>query len=354
MGMAARCVAAARLAVLAWGLCVALPLGAPWAARPCAAQALVLELPLACAMGPDCTVFQYFDQDPGLGRRDYACGTRTYDGHTGTDLRARDLAHMRAGVPVLAAAPGVVRAVRDHEPDVDARTLSPGALDGREAGNAVVLDHPGGWQTQYSHLRQGSVAVAPGQTVRAGQALGLVGMSGAAAFAHLELIVRRDGAPVDPFTGAGPGREPGQCAPGPGALWSPQALAALAYREIDLLSAGFATAPPDKAALDAGPEPLEHLAPGAPALVFWARLAGVRTGDELACEVLVPGGRTLARKTQTLERDQNAYSVFIGGRLAQGARWPAGEYRARLTLRRKAPGGGWHEPLAVERRLTSP
>ena len=41
-------------------------------------------------------------------------------------------------------------------------------------GNGVVIDHGGGWISQYSHLRSGSVRVHPGDRVSAGQPLGLV------------------------------------------------------------------------------------------------------------------------------------------------------------------------------------
>ena len=72
-------------------------------------------------------------------------------------------------------------------------------LKGRECGNGVVLRHKGGWETQYCHLKQGSVLVKSGQEVWAGQELGFVGQSGKAAFPHVHLSVRKDGKVVDPF-----------------------------------------------------------------------------------------------------------------------------------------------------------
>ncbi len=72
-----------------------------------------------------------------------------------------DLPTMKEGVPVVAAAPGVVTGMRDGMPDVDVRKIGAAALMGRDAGNGVVIDHGDGWVTQYSHLRNGSVAVKP-------------------------------------------------------------------------------------------------------------------------------------------------------------------------------------------------
>ncbi|MCH8001578.1 MAG: M23 family metallopeptidase, partial [Proteobacteria bacterium] len=165
-----------------------------------------LELPVDCQIGAACVVQNYVDQDPGPGARDHTCGPLSYDGHKGTDIRVAGRPEMAAGVAVLAAAPGVVRALRDGEADRAASQAGP------DAGNAVVLDHGSGWESQYSHLRQGSVAVVTGQRVAAGTRLGLIGWSGRAEFPHVEFALRHRGRAIDPFTGApaggGCGREP--------------------------------------------------------------------------------------------------------------------------------------------------
>ena len=50
-----------------------------------------------------------------------------------------------AGVPVLAAAPGVVRGTRDGETDRLVRSdIERAAVKDRECGNGVVIDHGGG------------------------------------------------------------------------------------------------------------------------------------------------------------------------------------------------------------------
>ncbi|WP_374448607.1 M23 family metallopeptidase, partial [Stella sp.] len=139
-----------------------------------AAEGIRLGLPIDCRPGVDCWVVNYVDRDPGPGRKDYRCGAMSYDGHNGTDIAIRDLKAMRDGVPVLAAADGVVRAVRDEMADVNFRDAGPEAIAKRECGNGVVVDHPGGWQTQYCHLRKGSVRVKPRDRVTAGQPVGLV------------------------------------------------------------------------------------------------------------------------------------------------------------------------------------
>lgn len=69
------------------------------------------------------------------------------------------MADLRAGVPVYPAAPGTVRSVRDGEPDTGYSEETRASIDGKECGNGVVVSHGDGWETQYCHLKNGSVAV---------------------------------------------------------------------------------------------------------------------------------------------------------------------------------------------------
>lgn len=78
---------------------------------------LQLALPLVCSPEDHCSIQNHVDLKPGPGAQDFGCGVLTYDGHRGTDFQVRDVERMRAGVPVVAAAPGVVRSARDAMPD---------------------------------------------------------------------------------------------------------------------------------------------------------------------------------------------------------------------------------------------
>ena len=69
-------------------------------------------------------------------------------------------------------------------------------------GYAVVLEHGNGWQTLYAHCSQ--VLVKPGQQVRQGERIALVGSTGNSTGPHLHLELHKDGAflnPADFFTG---------------------------------------------------------------------------------------------------------------------------------------------------------
>ena len=92
-----------------------------------------------------------------------------------------DLGSGMAGLPVRAAAAGLVVSAEDH-----------GEYGGY--GTHVVLAHrlPGGVlaYTVYAHLQIASIRVRAGQRVQAGQMLGRVGMTGHATGPHLHFEVR--------------------------------------------------------------------------------------------------------------------------------------------------------------------
>lgn len=64
-------------------------------------------------------------------------------------------------------------------------------------GRLIEVDHGNGIQTRYGHLS--GFAVTDGQTVRKGQVIGYVGMSGRSTGAHLHYEVRIHDTPVNPY-----------------------------------------------------------------------------------------------------------------------------------------------------------
>lgn len=316
-----------------------------WAcAAGVAAAGLSLRLPLECDIPRVCQIQNHFDHDPGSGMSDFACGSLGYDGHDGIDLRLPNLAHMRAGIPVLAAAPGVVRGVRDGMEDISVKDVDRQAIRGREAGNGVVIRHDDDWETQYSHLRRGSIQVRPGQRVEAGQVLGLVGLSGNTEFPHLHFEVRYRGKPVDPFIGLKPGKP---CAPGDAPLWDDAAMRALAYRPTGLLQSGFAARAPDSRSVEQGALDATQLAADASALTFWVEAFGIQAGDREILQLLGPDGRVLAESRAPMAKSLARRFAFVG-RKRPAAGWPVGDYRGRYKLLR---GEADTPALAVERTL---
>jgi hypothetical protein len=319
--------------------------GSPQAAED---RAPSLELPITCEPGDSCWIVNYVDADTGPGSRDYACGTLTYDGHDGTDIAIRDRAVMAQGVPVLAAAPGVVRAVRDGMPDMTLAEIGQNQVAGRECGNGAIIDHEGGWATQYCHLRSGSLSVRPQDRVMTGQKLGLVGLSGRTEFPHLEFVVWHRDRKLDPFVGLEP---TGDCALGSSPLWSARTLAALEYRPLAIYNSGFSDSAPKAKDVRQGQHHNTRLSADAPALVFWVEIFGVKAGDQLILRILAPDGEQLVQNRSVLEKRQARRFQYVGKR-RRASSWPSGRYRGQAVIIRGDAGTRLelHRDDAVELR----
>jgi Peptidase family M23 len=295
------------------------------------AAAIELAWPLACTLGADCFIQQYVDHDPGPEARDYTCGSATYDGHDGTDIRVKTLADMERGVDVLASHDGVVAGTRDGEPDRVVKTdADRAAVADKECGNGVLVETSDGWATQYCHMKEGSIAVKKGDAVKAGQKLGQIGASGLAAFPHLHLSVRKGKTEFDPFTGTSEGDT---CETAPkGALWSSSVAGVSDYAPTALLGHGFAPGPVEIEAAESGETQAQKPDADSPALVAWMWAINLRKGDEITVSLSGPGGE-LAANTETIDRNKAQYLLFAGKKRKGGA-WAAGEYEARVSVRR--------------------
>ncbi|MEX0304067.1 MAG: M23 family metallopeptidase [Leisingera sp.] len=294
-------------------------------AAPVAAGDFLLQFPLECTLGEDCHIQQFVDHDPGPGATDFTCGTLSYDGHKGTDFALPYLSDMQAGTQVRAAADGVVLGTRDSMADTYATDENAAAIEGKECGNGVILRHADGWETQYCHMKRGSIQVQKGMKVSTGDVLGEVGLSGKTQFPHLHLSVRKDGAVVDPFA---PERL-GTCGAAPAdTLWAELPP----YQPGGVLGTGFSTAIPNYGAVKAGSADEAPLAPDAPAFVFWAYAFGGQAGDTLELTVTGPGGE-LVSHSEALPKNQAQFFRAAGRRLRGGA-WPAGTYSGIARLLR--------------------
>ncbi len=285
---------------------------------------LKLAFPVDCTLGRDCVIQNYVDLDPGEGWRDYNCGSLTYDGHKGTDIRIRDYRAMAEGVAVFAAADGLVLGVRN---DIDDR--SPGVsyedylqqISGKECGNGVVLVHDDGYQTQYCHLKKGSVAVKKGGRVSEGNLLGFVGLSGKTQFPHLHLSVRKGKEVIGPFAG--------RCSNAGHNLWKD----VIGYTGTHLLKYGFADLPQTLDSIEEGESPL--LSSKSQALLFWANVVDIRKGDRQEITISRPDGSLLAQNSQTIEQSKVNWLSYVGKKRPQGG-WPRGIYTAVYSLEREA------------------
>jgi len=95
--------------------------------------------------------------------------------HRGVDLRAS------SGTPIVAVSDGRVEIAGWHGGH----------------GNTVSLNHGGGLQSLYGHMSR--ILVRPGQSVRRGAVIGLVGSTGLSTGPHLHFEVHRNGVAVNPL-----------------------------------------------------------------------------------------------------------------------------------------------------------
>lgn len=292
-------------------------------AAPAAAGAFVISPPIDCDLGRECFIQNYVDRDPGPGAADFTCGTLSYDGHKGTDFALPTLAAMRAGVDVLAAAPGTVQAIRDALPDIASSAPDAPDLNGQDCGNGVLISHGGGWETQYCHLKRGSVSVRTGQRVGKGTVLGQIGLSGRTEFPHVHLTLRHDGQVIDPFDPApGPATCNGTHA---ASLWQHP----VGHRAGGLIGVGIANSVPEFDAIEAGLDTPGSLPTDAPALVVWGQAFGGRAGDVVVLTLTGPQGAVL-RHSETLPRDKARYFRAAGKRAS--GKWPEGTYEAQVRI----------------------
>jgi len=302
---------------------------------------LKLTSPIDCHPGLTCFIQSYVDMKAGKGTSDPACGHASYDGHKGTDFRLLSAAAIKKNVPVRAAAPGIIKGTRDGMPDILLRDMASNkqakaTIRKRECGNGVVIDHGNGWETQYCHMRRGSLQVKTGQIVERGEQLGYVGYSGAADFAHLHLSLRHNGQVIDPFTGRPPSHT---CSKSrqhfpkfehQNGLWSPGAVDGFSYKTGIIIDSGFAANKINKNNLERGPKPAPPNA-FSPALVFYARFINVEKADQISIQITGPGGFHVQGKMKPLTRNRATQMILVGKK-RRSERWQSGLYQARVEL----------------------
>ncbi|PLS20256.1 M23 family metallopeptidase [Neptunicoccus cionae] len=297
----------------------------------------MLRQPIDCRLGETCEIQQFMDHDTGEGSRDFACGIASYDGHKGTDFRV-SVPMMDEGVAVLAAADGVVLGLRDSM--TDRRIVLPEdrqAVEGKECGNGVVLRHAEGWETQYCHMKLGSLRVQKRQKVKAGDPLGEVGLSGKTQFPHLHLSVRKDGIPVDPFA---PEFDGETCAySATGTLWEDSFAQAFTYQPVKVIDLGLADRALDMRDVVDGRWSDFTIEKDAPLVVYGLAVNG-QEGDRMQLVLDGPAGNIVDITQDGLAKPQAQWFAFAGKRQPAGG-WGHGSYG--MTVRVLRDGAILHE-----------
>lgn len=147
-------------------------------------------------------IYNYVDQDPTSGIKDYNCGTVTYDGHRGTDIGTAPYPFYKMDnnqVNVIAAAPGIIVQKSDGYFDKNCAMNT-------DTANYIIIQHADGSYALYWHMKKFSLtSKIVGNSVSTGEFLGVVGSSGDATGPHLHFEVWKTGTSSsvnDPYSGA--------------------------------------------------------------------------------------------------------------------------------------------------------
>lgn len=218
---------------------------------------------------------------------DHQCDSKTYDGHAGTDFILKHFRAMDDGIPVLAAADGIVHKVVADYFDRE-KTIDPS----KGFGNYIGITHEDKWYTYYAHLRIDGIRVREGDIVRMGDTLGWVGSSGNSSDPHLHFEVWYDSIYyVDPFNGI--------CG-NPQSLWiqTPEFISDFGIWYYD-----FCNFIPTLDDLRESPPSHTTFSLEDEAVTFYALLYGLRSGDELVLEWISPEGDLWFQFDHVLDRD---------------------------------------------------
>ncbi|HXS36568.1 MAG TPA: M23 family metallopeptidase [Flavipsychrobacter sp.] len=241
-------------------------------------------MPLHGVQGKDYFVDYYVDHDSTTDIRDPFCGTKTYNGHTGTDFLIRGFKAMDSGVYVYAIADGVVFETKDSMYDRSKHWI------GGSGGNHIGIIHGDTFAVYYCHLKKGSLLVTSGDTVKAGQPIAQVGSSGYSALPHLHLEIRNQkGDLIDPFSGPCQGPTHG--------LWRMQPAYDTALYIIDK---GFVPYAPNPDTLEERYLVKDTFSVQTDSLIcFWAQVHGLQSGDRIQVKWYSPLGKLWYKYKET-------------------------------------------------------
>jgi len=310
-----------------------------------------IDFPLDCTLGENCFIQNHVDvhQHNHLKVKDYRCGSLTYKGHQGVDIRVSTLHDMTKSVMVIAAADGIVIGVRNNMPD----NLLPNfkKVNGKECGNGVVIAHGQGWVTQYCHLHKGSIRVRKGEKVKRGQILGAMGMSGHTVFPHLHLSVRHDKKIVDPFIGEVSSKT--RCGGPLNSLWTAKTLKTLNYQPTNLLGSGFSLLFPNEQEIVMGLHKNKTLPSTTEKFIFWVYLIGIIKDDQEHFIVHDPDGKIIIDIIKPpIPKNKATWMSFVGKKIKfPKVKWKRGEYTCEYKLLRQDSTGQTKTIVSVKKSL---
>ncbi len=257
------------------------------------AQSPIFVTPIEGTYGEDFIIVNYVDWDAD-SILDYNCGTKTYDGHQGTDFVISGFPQMDDGVNVMAVDSGVVVFIHDGEPDRN--------TDGNPElglGNYIAIKHPDKYYSYYGHLKKYSILVTPGVSVLPGQNIGQIGSSGNSTDPHLHFELWYDSLYlVDPFAGSCGNNY---------SFW----IDAIPYdTSFNVWESGLTDYVPPIDSLRKRPAPRITFSNQDSVITFWNLQYGLKQGDSTRIEWITPNGIKWFEYSYTYQKDWWFYYYY--------------------------------------------
>lgn len=302
-----------------------------------------MAFPMRCTPGVSCFIIGYPDlnKKPAQGQ-DYVCGPAT-DGEVALRIGLPDAASILKNIPVLAAADGIVTDASDGIPDRLIASRAELKRGTPNCGNGIVIDHGGGTQTAYCHLKKDSVQVKTGTRVRKGQVIASVGQSGLATWPQLGFSILQRGYFIDPFTsasnadGCGLSQKP--------TISLPQDFTA--YQPVAITSLGFSIkeTPVDLIILGTAPR-YAFISKEEKTIALWGMILGTRKGDRVEVTIFDPRGRAIYDQDLTVDADRERQPINVS-RTRGYTGWRQGAYAGQVKVTRTIN----YKPYTVMRQV---
>lgn len=282
------------------------------------ANAIELQFPVACQIMGNCWITNHVDlRGTTHIAEDYACGKKTSQSSKSTHISLESLSSIEQNFPVIATADGVVKVARNQ---------------GGFCGHRVFIDHEKGWKTSYCHLKSDTIQVTEGQTVKSGQIIGAVGMSGKADWPRLSFTLIRNGMIFDPFSG---GTNIEGCPAKPKSLWvggkNPP------YTPAHITSIGFTVGHPSQFDILNGMSSATQISSNTPQIALWALLMNIVKGDKISLTIYNSEGRVIIDDRSVMDQSKAYYPIYISKRRGN-LLWDIGQYLGKINITRDVNG----------------
>ncbi len=282
-------------------------------------MAIELSFPVACSLMNNCWITNHVDLDRKADfAEDYMCGSKTTDGSNSTHISLGSLSAAKDNIPVIATADGQVTIAQNNT---------------GFCGTRVLIDHGGGWESNYCHLSAKNLFVKEGQRIKKNQIIGTIGTTGKTDWPHLSYALLRNGMVFDPFSGR---TNLEGCRPNSAPLWS-EKMNPL-YEPAQVTSIGFDVGYINGDAIKNGAiKSATAIDSNTPQLSLWALMMNVQKDDIIEIQIIEPSGRFLKEQAITVKQNSKYFPIYLST-LRNNFIWDKGVYKGVMTITRNVNG----------------